>query len=97
MGLIQKRIQDQRILNLLRTGLKAKVFEKDKPAFTLQIGKGSILSPLLSNIYLHELDNYMQTLVYQGPTKPKDRKKNPIADAAETKKHMIDLKSLVSR
>ena len=81
MRLIQKRIQDPKILTLLKTGLKAKVFEKDKTPFSPQIGtpQGGILSPLLSNIYLHELDTYMEKLegFYLGPLKSKERKKNP--------------------
>jgi group II intron reverse transcriptase/maturase len=82
IGLVQKRIQDPKIITLLKTGLKAKVFEKNKPPIPLQIGtpQGGILSPLLSNIFLHELDAYMETLegFYLGPKKPKDLKKNPI-------------------
>lgn len=79
--LIQKRIRDQNILNLLKTGLKAKVFEKNNQPYTPEIGtpQGGILGPLLSNIYLHELDQYMEKLEtnYQGQTTSKNRKKNP--------------------
>lgn len=43
--------------------------------------QGGILSPLLSNIYLHELDKYMEELSiqYQGKVKSESRRKNPAA------------------
>ncbi|MEM9680334.1 MAG: group II intron reverse transcriptase/maturase, partial [Bacteroidota bacterium] len=45
------------------------------------ISQGSILSPLLSNLYLHELDLYMDELgiKYQGTVTSTNRKRNPIA------------------
>jgi retron-type reverse transcriptase len=43
--------------------------------------QGGILSPLLSNIYLHEFDLFMKKISekYQGHIKPTQRKKNPLA------------------
>jgi len=74
---------DKTILKLIKSGLKARVFLKDKTAFTPEVGtpQGGILSPLLSNIYLHELDRFMEKLNMenQGPIKPSNRKKNPTA------------------
>jgi group II intron reverse transcriptase/maturase len=84
MKLIEKRIQDPLLLKLIRKGLKAKVFQKDKQSFIPEIGtpQGGILSPLLSNIYLHELDKFTERLSidYKGPVKPSNRKKNPVAN-----------------
>ena len=84
MSLLEKRIQDPTILRLIRTGLKARVFQKDKTSYIPEIGtpQGGILSPLLSNIYLDELDKYMEELCgqYQGNVKPANRKKNPEAN-----------------
>lgn len=81
--LISKRVQDPLILGLIRTGLKARVFTSDNSSFIPEVGtpQGGILSPLLSNIYLHELDLFMEKLAveYQGEIKSSQRKKNPIA------------------
>lgn len=83
IALIQKRIKDPLIISLVRSGLKAKVFMRDRTTFTPEVGtpQGGILSPLLSNIYLHELDLLMETLKseYQGSTTSSTRKKNPEA------------------
>ena len=57
MRLVRRRIKDRHILALLQAFLKAGVMEgqlfKRTPEGTPQ---GAIISPLLSNIYLHELD-----------------------------------------
>jgi group II intron reverse transcriptase/maturase len=58
MECVRKRISDKRVLYLIRSWLKAGVLEdgrvcvKDKGS-----PQGGVLSPLLSNIYLHELDS----------------------------------------
>lgn len=57
LKLVRKRIADQRILNLVKAFLKAGLmdhglFEKTPTGAP----QGGILSPLLSNIYLHQLD-----------------------------------------
>jgi group II intron reverse transcriptase/maturase len=80
MELLGRRIQDRLVLGLLRDGLKAKVFQKDKPTriSTLGTPQGGILSPMLSNIYLHELDKFMAqlSLEYRGTVQPSARRKN---------------------
>ena len=65
MELIQKRVTDPKICQLIRTGLKAKVFTKDKKEYVPELGtpQGGILSPLLSNIYLHEFDKYIANII----------------------------------
>lgn len=82
MNIMERKIQDPTVLSLIRTGLKAKVFQKDQTTYTPEVGtpQGGILSPLLSNIYLTELDKYMEELrvQYQGSIKPNNRKKNPM-------------------
>lgn len=84
MNILERKIQDATILRLISTGLKAKVFQKDQTSYIPEVGtpQGGILSPLLSNIYLNELDRFMETLCeqYQGNVKPSNRKKNPIAN-----------------
>lgn len=81
MELLGRRVRDPMILNLLREGLKSKVFQKDRPPRTSTLGtpQGGILSPMLSNIYLHELDKFMDQLSveYRGSVQPSARRKNP--------------------
>lgn len=81
--LIERKIKDPIIINLLRKGLKAKVFQEGLKPHTPEVGtpQGGILSPLLSNIYLNELDSFAEDLSkqYQGPVKSNKRKKNPQA------------------
>ena len=60
MKILKRRIKDKKILQLIWKFLKAGVMEnktfRDTNKGTPQ---GGILSPLLANIYLHELDKYM--------------------------------------
>jgi len=56
--LIELRIKDPLVLNLIRSGLKCKIFEGNYYIKEQEIGtpQGGILSPLLSNIYLDAFD-----------------------------------------
>ena len=81
MSIIRKRISDPIILRLINIGLKTKVFE-GKYVFQNQRSapqEGGILSPLLSNIYLHEFDIFMKQLgeKYQGTIFSIKKKLNP--------------------
>ena len=79
MKQIEERVSDDLILNLLRSGLKNKIFEKDKPPKISTLGtpalRRGILSPMLSNIYLHQFDLFMRQLCdeYQGTVSPARR------------------------
>jgi group II intron reverse transcriptase/maturase len=62
--LLRKRIKDKKFLGLIESGLKSKVIDC-KVIFKTELGtpQGSVVSPLLSNIYLHELDRYMNRIM----------------------------------
>ena len=83
INLINKRIGDPKILKLIKSGLKARIFLKDGETFIPKLGtpQGGILSPLLSNIYLHELDKFMEELAkkYDAQRGSARKKRNPVA------------------
>lgn len=73
IGLIGQKVKDARITQLLHKMLKAGYLEDWKYNRTLSgTPQGGIVSPLLANIYLHELDKFMAEMK-KGFDKPKDR------------------------
>ena len=59
--ILAKRIDDGRLLNLIRKFLKAGYLEEGKfEETTLGTPQGSVLSPILANIFLHEFDEFME-------------------------------------
>ena len=61
MGLLRKQVQDERLLTLIWKFLRAGVMERRLFKDTnLGTPQGGIISPLLANVYLHELDKHME-------------------------------------
>lgn len=76
--LLCKKIKDPRFISLINAMLKSIIREQGKKDEVSKIGspQGSIISPLLSNILLHEFDIFMEKYI-QEFNKGKSRKTNP--------------------
>jgi len=77
MDILRRDIEDGRLLNLIYKSLKAGVVEnwKLQPTF-MGTPQGGILSPLLANIYLHELDMFIEDTLVPQYTRGKKRAVN---------------------
>jgi group II intron reverse transcriptase/maturase len=82
MAILARDIHDGRLLNLIRLGLEAGVVE-DWQYHPNESGvpQGGILSPLLANIYLHELDVFIEGTLIPEVTRGDNRRKNPEYDS----------------
>jgi RNA-directed DNA polymerase len=61
MSLLRKRVKDERLLSLIWKFLRAGVMERRLFKDTnLGTPQGGIISPLLANVYLHDLDQFME-------------------------------------
>ncbi len=78
LEILSRRIRDGRFLNLISLFLKAGYME-DKRIFHPLTGtpQGGIVSPILANIYLHELDVFMEKLCKQHSTGGSRRRFEP--------------------
>jgi retron-type reverse transcriptase len=65
INFLKRKVKDQRLLDLLRKMFNCKILALENFYFKNDKGvpQGNVLSPLLCNIYLHELDLFMEELV----------------------------------
>jgi hypothetical protein len=61
-NLLRKKIKDERLISLVIRGCKSKILTPDGGTIKNNYGvpQGGVCSPILSNIYLHELDSFMR-------------------------------------
>jgi len=78
MSILARDIQDERFLNLIRLGLKVGAVEAWRYEHSYSgTPQGSVLSPLLANIYLHELDTFVTKRLMPQFTCGEKRADNP--------------------
>jgi group II intron reverse transcriptase/maturase len=78
LGILAEKIQDQRFLRLIRNMLKAGYLEDWEYHDTLSgCPQGGVVSPILSNIYLHKLDEFVEQELIPQYTRGARRKENP--------------------
>ena len=86
LKLLSKRIDDGRFIELVKRFLKAGYMEFKEIHNSLSgTPQGGIISPILANIYLHELDSYMESLKTKHE-KGKRRESNPRYDVLYRKR-----------
>ena len=77
IGLLEKKIDDKRFIKIIKEMLKAGYLDNWAYHNTYSgTPQGGIISPILSNIYLHELDCYVKILIGKF-NKGKRRPTNP--------------------
>jgi group II intron reverse transcriptase/maturase len=78
LGILAEKIHDQRFLRLIRNMLKAGYLEDWEYRDTLSgVPQGGVVSPVLSNIYLHKLDEFVEQELIPQYTRGALRAANP--------------------
>ncbi|MGD6741679.1 reverse transcriptase domain-containing protein [Streptomyces sp. BH106] len=76
--ILGERIRDQRFLRLVRNMLTAGYLEDWRWGATLSgAPQGGVASPILSNIYLHKLDEFVESVLIPEYTRGERRARNP--------------------
>lgn len=79
LEILSRDVQDGRLLELIRRGLTAGLVDEwEYRKSHSGTPQGGILSPILSNIYLNELDKYVEDVLIPEYTRGKRRRPNPI-------------------
>jgi RNA-directed DNA polymerase len=81
MQLVEQRVKDKKILSLIWKFLQAEIMEQGNLRHSmLGTPQGGIVSPLLANIYLHELDRYMERYTEISVPDRRRRKRRGLAN-----------------
>jgi group II intron reverse transcriptase/maturase len=84
IAILSEKIHDGRFLRLMRHMLEAGYLEDWTWNATLSgVPQGGVVSPVLSNIYLHKVDEYVETVLIPRHTRGRGRKRNPAYDAVK--------------
>jgi group II intron reverse transcriptase/maturase len=75
--ILAEKIRDNRFLRLMRNMLQAGYLEDWRWNATLSgVPQGGVVSPVMSNIYLHKLDNFVETVLIPEYTRGRIRKQS---------------------
>jgi group II intron reverse transcriptase/maturase len=89
VNILKKRINDPRFIRLIWKLLKCGVLDVERIIWSKKgVPQGSIVSPILANIYYHELDEFVQNLKDRFET-PKTERKNLKSIAYKSLEHRI--------
>jgi group II intron reverse transcriptase/maturase len=78
LSILAEKVRDNRFLRLLRNMLRAGYLEDWRWGATLSgVPQGGIASPVLSSIYLHKLDVFVETVLIPEYTRGRLRVRNP--------------------
>ena len=78
LSTMAEKIKDQRFIRLIRNMLKAGYLEDwDYHEMLSGCPQGGVVSPILSNIYLHKLDEFVEQELIPQYTRGTSRRKNP--------------------
>lgn len=81
LNILRENIQDERFIRLISNMLNAGYMEDWKFNATLSgTPQGGVISPILSNIYLHKLDKYVATQLIPKWTSGETRRRNETYD-----------------
>lgn len=79
LEILGERIRDSRFLRLMRNMLTAGYLEDWVWNATLSGSpQGGVVSPILSNIYLHRMDEFVETVLISEYTRGKTKARNPV-------------------
>ena len=92
--ILEKRIDDKRFISLIRSMLKAGYVEDWKFHDTYSgTPQGGIVSPVLANIYLHELDEFMEKITLdfvRGKRRKEHREYKSVSTTIKLRMKRID-------
>jgi len=78
LELLERDMPDSRFLNLIQAMLEVGYMEDWQYHQSYSgVPQGGVISPILSNIVLNELDGYVETVLIPAYTRGKQRRKNP--------------------
>ncbi len=90
VAILRKKIQDERFLNLIWKLLNAGYMDLHGERRDSLIGspQGGIVSPILANVYLHELDEFVETL-RERLEKGKEKRPSPTYERLRSKRYSM--------
>jgi group II intron reverse transcriptase/maturase len=88
LSLLSKKITDGRIIELVLRFLKAGYLEFHQVRNSLTgTPQGGVVSPILANIYLHELDTFVEEICRKYSTDKKSKSNNPAYNNLASVRH----------